>query len=343
VTARPHVPLVVTQLHHLFSVRDPLEDRVTGLAYEPSWLGNQLVLLYIPLLAASVAQRSSVFGRRRSRWSAELVLLVVSLVTLALTRSRISQLSLLVVAIVLGAGLGWSWIRRGSGGGPIGEGPARRGLLLASRAVALLAAVLAVAAASLWAISRSDERMRSLFTVRDRLAEANFAYPNEGIYEIANRLVLAERLVYWTTALRTFAQFPVLGVGPGNAGFFFADNLPAYGHQLTEIRQVVEDPSFGFPNPKNLWLRVLAEQGIAGFAAIGVWMGLTALLALSLWRQGSGWARVVGMAGAMAVLAQVIEGFSLDTYGLPHLWIITGLVAAAEGELTPPRAGRGSP
>ncbi|HMK08197.1 MAG TPA: hypothetical protein VK449_04110, partial [Anaerolineales bacterium] len=45
-----HVPLIITRIHHLFSVRDPIADRVTGMAYEPSWLGNQLMVLYTPLL-----------------------------------------------------------------------------------------------------------------------------------------------------------------------------------------------------------------------------------------------------------------------------------------------------
>jgi O-antigen ligase len=173
--------------------------------------------------------------------------------------------------------------------------------------------------------------MRSLFQVRERIAEANFAYPNEGAYEIANRLVLAERLVYWTAAFRTFAAHPLMGVGPGNAGFFFAESLPAYAHQLTEIRQVLIDPSFGFPNPKNLWLRVLAEQGVLGFAVLASWLGLVALRSMALWQRGQGWHRVIGMAGAMALLAQVVEGFSLDTYGLPTPWIVVGLVTACGG------------
>jgi hypothetical protein len=35
------------------------------MAYEPSWLGNQLMVLYLPLLAAGALARQSVFPFRR--------------------------------------------------------------------------------------------------------------------------------------------------------------------------------------------------------------------------------------------------------------------------------------
>ncbi len=72
------MPLIVTRIHHLFSVRDPLPDRVTGMAFEPSWAADQLVVLYIPLLLASVSQKWSVFPGFRKWPSIELMLLVWS-------------------------------------------------------------------------------------------------------------------------------------------------------------------------------------------------------------------------------------------------------------------------
>ncbi|MGH2605554.1 MAG: hypothetical protein ACRDG5_03085, partial [Anaerolineales bacterium] len=92
---------------------------------------------------------------------------------------------------------------------------------------------------------------------------------------------------------------------------------------------VIDDPSFGFPNPKNLWLRVLAENGILGLATFGAWFGLMATASLALWQGREGIGKLIGLAGALAALIQLIEGFSLDTYALPQLWIIFGLVTAA--------------
>lgn len=327
--APDHVPLVITQIHHWFSVRDPLVDRVTGLAYEPSWLGNQLTLLYLPLLFASVALGRSAFSARRSRLSLELGLLIAGLALLVLTRSRISLLSLIAAAAAIYLFLSWrivgGWLldRLRFAAWPV------RTVVGGLAALVLLAGLVGGAAGVASAISRADDRMDGLGGVVGRIPEARYLYPNEAAYEIGSRLAVAERFIYWTVAFRAFGEYPVLGVGPGNTGFFFESNRPPYGDQLTEIRNVIEDPSFGFPNPKNLWLRVLAENGILGLATFGVWFGLMAVASLSLWRGGDGTDKVIGLAGALAVVTQLMEGFSLDTYALPQLWIIFGLVTAA--------------
>jgi O-antigen ligase len=328
--APDHVPLVITQIHHWFSVRDPLVDRVTGLAYEPSWLGNQLMVLYLPLLFASVALGKSVFSARRSRLSLELGLLIAGLAMLVLTRSRISVLSLITAAGAVYLVLGWRIVGRRI----LARVPQRwpwpaRTLAGALVALALLAGLVGLVAGAAAAVSRADDRMDALSGVIGRIPEARYLFPNEAAYEIGSRLAVAERFVYWTVAFRAFADHPLLGVGPGNTGFFFERNRPPYGDQLTEIRNVIDDPSFGFPNPKNLWLRILAENGILGLATFGVWFGLMAAASLSLWRGVHGVDKLIGLAGALAVLIQLIEGFSLDTYALPQLWIVFGLVTAA--------------
>ncbi|OGO19964.1 MAG: hypothetical protein A2Z14_02185 [Chloroflexi bacterium RBG_16_48_8] len=38
---------------------------------------------------------------------------------------------------------------------------------------------------------------------------------------------------------------------------------------------------------------------------------------------------VLGLAGGLALVALIFEGFSLDTCALPRLWIIFGLLTAA--------------
>ena len=329
-----HVPLLITQVHHWFSVRDPLVDRVTGLSYEPSWLGNQLMVLYLPLLFASVAQRKTVFFTRWLPLSLEWVMLIVGLGVLALTRSRISILSLVAVAAAIYLVVGWRVLGRWLLHRITPGAPRPLGALVAALAMLLLCVgLLGGAAGAASAISRVDTRMDALRNVVGHIPEARYLYPNEAGYEIGSRLAVAERFVYWTVAFRAFAEYPLLGVGPGNAGFFFESNRPGYGDELTEIRTVVDDPDFGFPNPKNLWLRVLAENGIPGLATFGIWFGLMAVASLALWRAGEGIDRLIGLAGALAAVSQLVEGFSLDTYALPQLWVLFGLVTAAAGRL----------
>jgi O-antigen ligase len=320
------VPLITTRIHHLFSVRDPLGTRVTGMAYEPSWLGDQLVVLYIPLLLSSVAQGISVFNIGKQRISIELFLLIWSFFILLLTQSRISFFSLLILGTVAFFYLGGRGIRRLAR--RTVRPPGKR-LLWGGGILFLLGLWCVVIYTSLLTLSRVDDRMTYLLRAPTRLEEFEYFFPNEAGFELADQLAFAERIVYWTAGLRTFSHYPLLGVGTGNMGFFFEENLPAYGYQLTEIRDVLKLTEFGFPNPKNLWIRLLSEGGILGFSTYFTWYLLSGLGAILLWRKGSGIIRVIGLAGGFAAITFFIEGFSLDSYALPQIWIVFGFVAAA--------------
>ena len=39
--------------------------------------------------------------------------------------------------------------------------------------------------------------------------------------------------------------------------------------------------------------------------------------------------RAIGFTGKLFILALIMEGFSMDTFGLPYYWIALGLVVAA--------------
>jgi O-antigen ligase len=327
-----HVPLVITQIHHLFSVRDLLIDRVMGMAYEPSWLGNQLMVLYVPLLASSTLERQSVFPWRRGWLSVESVMLVWSLLVLALTKSRISQVSFLVLASVILAVLAWKALRevqRRLGLAPPPGWNARRLLLGAVNSILLVAIVAALILGAGAAATQMDPRLWALPSIRERIDEIQFMYPNDGLFALGDRLAFSERIVYWTAAFRTFSLHPLLGVGPGNAGFFFEQALPEYGYRLAEIQALIRESSFGFPNPKNLWAKLLAETGIAGFLLFCLWFASMGIGAAVLRRGGEGLDRTLGLAGMIVFLTQLVEGFSMDTFALPQLWLVFGLATAA--------------
>jgi O-antigen ligase len=179
-----------------------------------------------------------------------------------------------------------------------------------------------------WVLSQVDDRLSDLLRAYRRLDEFAYFNPNEAWFALVDRLAFAERITYWTAGLRTFSRFPLLGVGPGNSGFFFEQHLPAFSYQLTEIKNVLNLASFGFPNPKNLWFRLLAEGGILGFASFMTWFMLTGIGAFMLWRHRGGYPAFIGLAGVIGAVAFIFEGFSMDTYALPQTWILFGLTAA---------------
>jgi O-antigen ligase len=344
-TGGEDVPQAFVDLHRLIAPRDLVPDRLTGMAFEPSWFGDQLVTFYLPLWVGAVLTRTSAWSSSRRGWWVEALLSVWGLAALLLTRSRISYLSLTMAFGSLGLygvwqAAGWIQRRLAARGGLAGRVPswALKGVMVLL-SLSLSSAALVGAA---WAYSRVDPRMVRLFQTYDRLPEVRAFYPNEVAYEIANRVAFAERVAYWQAGMATFADHPLLGVGLGNSGFFIESNLPGYAYRLTEIKDLRSGAFAGLPNPKNLWVRLLAETGLVGLAAFLTWWVLTGATALVLWRRGTGVQRLLGLAGVLGLIAAVGEGFSLDTFALPHVWILAGLVARAsiapEGS-APPDAG----
>jgi O-antigen ligase len=351
------IPDGINRIHRWLVLRDLFPDRVTGLAYEPSWLGDQIAIIYLPLLLASVFTGVSAVIRF-GRWiSVELLLIGCAMTILVLSKSRISLLSVGVLLACLILGSGYSTIR---------SWLARRNVFHRTDShwrdlfpsllsiMALLLFIIALAVSLLWGLTRLDPRMGNLFGVTGRINELNYYYPRDLLYALANRLTLAERFVYWTTAFRTFSAYPLLGVGPGNAGFMFEKFLPVFGYQLDEIQNVIRYANFGFPNPKSLWLRILAEQGIVGMIVFVLWLIMLGLSARALLKSANRMDRFIGLAGVLCLLSQVFEGFSLDTYALPQLWIMLGLLTSRANKrlldqsstdlpvLGAPRSGSGS-
>ena len=334
------IPTAIREIHRVFSLRDLLETRVTGLAYEPSWLANQLVVLYLPIWMAFVVRGYSAFGSRRSRLSVELGLLLWGMAVLFVSFSRVGLVSILVILAAIMLYLAWSassrWI------------PALwRGVRLRSQRppsaaplwlrlafmFPIAVAFVIVAAAGVVFAATLDPRLGRLFSTDYSQYLVSSHAP---VFAIANQLAYAERLIYWVTGFLVFGHNPILGVGLGNFAFHFQENVPSFGYHLPEILRIL-DGTVPFPNTKNLWVRLLAETGIIGLVTFSSWLFVVAVAAAKLARKENVLLAAIGMAGLLAILAQLIEGFSLDTFALPQLWVMLGLVTAgwylASGEL----------
>src|SRR3990170_2993828 len=330
-------PLVLNNIHRIFSIRDLFRTRVTGLAYEPSWLANQLVMLYLPLWLASVVQGWSAFRRRPSRLSLELVLLIWGTCVLFFSYSRIGLLSFLFVLGVLAMVVAWRyagtiadrWRAGLQDKGRLSRLPSRRFLQAASLAVVSLLLLAGLVGTTLLA-GRTNERIQRLLSIDLRAALVPARFPP--VFEIANRLEIAERLIYWTSSFRVYSMYPLLGVGLGNTGFFFRENVPAFGTHLPEIIDILGPETQAYANPKSLWFRLLAETGILGFMLFALWLLVMGKRALEARSSRSGAWGAVATAACFALLAQVVEGFSLDSFALPQMWVILGLLTAMPGQ-----------
>jgi len=321
----------------LFSQRPLFRARVTGMAVEPSWFADQLVLFYLPLWLAGVVRRRSAFtSGSRLPW-VEGLLLAWGSAMLLLTFSRIGLAAWGTVLVALAAGVGWKagpWVvdqikRRRPVQTAGQEVRARPGSRLLGSAFAVFGVVLLAALVLLLTI-RFDHRMARLVSLD---LKPDSGTPQPVWFTVANELEYAERVIYWTTAGRVFSLHPILGVGLGNSGFYFPQLVPAVGYTLLDVLSAAGASPGPFPNPKSLWFRLVAETGIVGLVLYATWLVVMAACAWELRRRGRNLQGVIGLAAVFALVAFLLEGFSLDTFALPYQWILLGMATAGWARL----------
>ena len=314
------------QIQGLFSISTLFFKRPVGLAFEPSWLAHQLNMLYLPLWVAASVRRTSAHRLRLFGISLENLLLLGGMVVLWLTISRVGLLAfLLTIAYLLVLASLWlvSWLQKQL----LPKLHLKeRGLRLAGSLtrLTLILLVIIVYAGILFGAAqlmiRTDYRMARLFDFE--------ALQQQGILVYANQLVFAERIVFWQVGWEVFNDHPWIGVGLGNAGYFYPEKMSGYGWALTEVNQMIYRDT-ALPNTKNLWTRLLAETGLAGFGAFLVWLLVLFLTGREIGHFRSALASTLGLAAQLTVVALLLEGFSVDTFALPYFWILFGLATAA--------------
>ncbi len=299
--------------------------RVAGFAFEPSWMAHQLNMLYLPYWLAAAVNRYS--AHRFHLWKIHLedVLLLGGLAALFLTVSRVGWLAFLCMVAYLMLLLNLRFVRwaqkrllRRFSGAVHWEQVIRRWFVIASLLV-LLVFYVGLMFGAAYVMSRYDPRMARFFDF-STIKEYSFFY-------YANQLVIAERLVFWQAGWEVFNDFPIFGVGLGNAGFFFPQKLSAFSWGLTEIRTLVYHWTT-LPNIKSLWARLLAETGIVGFAVFVSWLYVLWKSSRFLISRQERLYKTIGMAGAFVLIGFLIEGFSVDTFALPYYWVSFGILTA---------------
>jgi hypothetical protein len=299
------------------------EDRVTGMAFEPSWLAHQLVLVFLPLWLSCTITGFSTF-RKLGIFSLENLLLVLGVVVLFLAFSRIGWISFVLILAYLGLQFVLYLSKKTQGHFLPDWGGKWPGLKKALITVAffsvLLISLAGVVALFLFLGARLDERIARILTY-DLANADNFLY-------LTNLLLFAERVVYWIAGWEVFNQFPWLGVGIGNAGFFFPQTMPNFGFGLTEIRDLFFRITT-VPNTKSLWVRLFAETGVLGVASFTTWLFILLKSTSLIKRFGSAEAQIISWMGQFTIVAFLAEGFSLDSFAMPYFWFSMGLVTAA--------------
>jgi O-antigen ligase len=299
------------------STRKLFTTRISGLTYEPNWFAEQISMLLVPWLLASVLTRYSLFRWRWKFITVELLLLVWSVIVLAFTFSRAGLASLLVLT-VLGVVVFRSHhptkiVRQAA--------PLRIWLFrFAEAAVALV-----VLGSLIYFAGTKNEffsRIWNYWTVKKE-------HSLSGYFEY---LGFGARFTYGGTAFAVYTNHPSLGVGLGNYAYYFEEHLPDTPLAATpEILRIVT-PDVGrdrLITPKNFYYRLLSETGLLGFAAFMAFVLAVLGCALVLWLSPAKEEVYWGTAGLLGIAAFGLGAISFDSFALPNMWVIFGLVTAS--------------
>ena len=309
---------MVTHWQRAFSMRELVRtNRISGLAYEPAWLAGQFATTFIPLLFAAVLTN---FRITRLKWL-EPVLLALSLLVVLATYSRGGLITTIAAAGLTFLFVGrdvtrsvWNWFISGFRG---------RVLEMAFRIGIIVAIIGAFAGTFLFLSQKNFFR---------RLWETDAQSLSEYIVDIN----AGARGAYSAGALSAFEQYPWAGVGLGASGFYIYPNLPDWSlTTVPEIAKQLSPENRLYPNPKNLYVRLLAETGLIGFFLFAAFQFYILGDILSLLRRRESWARFAAVAGIFAWFAITFYNFTQDSLTTPNLWIIPGILvglAATSGD-----------
>jgi O-antigen ligase len=329
------------KIQNLFSVRGLAQNkRASGFAFEPSWLAGQLAALYLPWLFAALFSGYRAFGRpmpssdKSARWM-EPFLLLGSLACLLITYSRSGLVVVVLAAAFTFAVAGretasafWGWVRAGfdpsTSSGQVRQRWTSRWAAIKAAGSRVLLAGLTVAVLA----------GATVFLADKGYIAALFKSQKEDLFSYAVDAYLGPRLAYSVAALETFQGSPWLGVGLGASGFTMYNHMPDWALAgVPEIAEQLSPNSRLYPNPKDLYARLLAETGLLGFALFVAFLLALLADALGLPRRATPAARWLAMAALFTFAAVVLQGFSQDSFAMPEMWINLGMLAGAAAAL----------
>ena len=295
--------------------------RIYGLTLEPSWLAHSLNMLYLPIWLAASRFKVSAFRFRLGKLSVENFLLIFGIITMFLTYSRIGLISFLFI-------LAWFIVEISSSISKRISAKRKRNnsntvvtnkyLVTGVMIFVLISSFLIL----FYTLSLKDNRFRKLLDI-DTYTSQSFSFMT-----IARKAAFAERVAFWDFGWKVFNEYPILGVGLGNVGQFSGKFLSAQAWTMDEVRNLLFYATI-IPNTKSLWVRLLSETGLVGFSCFLTWLIVMWFTGRKLYKQKEPIFKMVGFAGQLVLLAYIVEGFSMDTFALPYVWISMGIMIAA--------------
>lgn len=315
--------VTVTHWQLAFSMRELVKtNRVSGMAYEPAWLAGQIATVYLPWLFAAVLTKTHF---TRFKWL-EALLLGLSALLLLATYSRgglVTALGAVALTFLLVGGdlmrAGWRWFytgfrRRGPAELQWGEHATGSWLFAMSLRFGMILLVVAAVVGAFLFLGQKGYMARLWNTQAESLEE--FIIENSA----------GARVAYSWAGLATYNEHPWLGVGLGASGLYLYGNLPDWALTIVpEIARHLDPSNHLYPNPKNMYVRILAESGLLGFSFFLAFLFGLLGDALSFLRK-PGLLRFLGIAGLCSWLAIALYNVTQDSFATPNIWVNLGIL-----------------
>jgi len=301
--------VTVTHWQRIFSMRELVKtNRVSGMAYEPAWLAGEIATVYLPWLFASLLTRIKV---TRLKWL-ETVLLGFALLLLLATYSRGGLLATIFASVLTFLFTGrselhrmWKWFVSGFQQG--GNWLLR---------VGLVGIVIGMFLGAGFFLGQKGYIAR-LFNSRA-----------ENMLEFIIQNSAGARAAQSFGALGAYEQSPIMGVGLGASGFYIYNNLPDWAMTtVPEIARQLSPDNLLYPNPKNIYVRLLAETGLIGFFIFVAFLFSVLGDSLLALKSSQPLMRYLGIAGLFSWLAIAIYNITQDSFATPNIWINFGILA----------------
>jgi len=299
---------LVTQWQRAFSMRELIKtNRINGMAYEPAWLAGQISTVYLPWLFASLLTRVRV---TRFKWL-ELILLACAALLLLATFSRGGLLTVAATVVLTFLFVGreqiratWIWFTSGfqSGGAWLWR-------------VGVIVLVIASMTGA------------GIFLARKNIISSLWTSNATSIQDFLIQNYAGARGAYIWGAMGAYNDHPLTGVGLGASGFYIYNNLPDWALTFVpEIANQLSPTSNLYPNPKNLYVRLLAETGLIGFFLyLAFQFSILGDAILVLKQKSSIW-RYLGIATIFTWIALIFYNMTQDSFATPNLWINIGIL-----------------
>ena len=306
----------------------PTNNRISGLALEPSWLAAQVITLYLPWALAAVLKNYDIGIPRK--WVAAILASCLFLLVFTYSRGGILITLIAVGLTCILAGLdslqrAWKWFIS-----PLKPKnfPSLKAVDVGLRIIVLTAILVSVGGGA-FILSRNQYFAK--------LWQSN----NASITDYFVNISAGPRLAYSWAGWTTFSQHPWTGVGMGAAGLYLIQALPDWAHvNILETALLLSPENQTYPNPHSLYIRLLSETGIFGFwSFIAFYLLVLGKILFGL-RSKRKELIFLGTASLMAWLSIVMLGITLASFAMPIIWVPLGIligISTAEKKSQIPR------